>query len=436
MKKTLLENISFNFLIRIISYVFSFLTIVYITRTLMPEIYGRVSFANSVACYFVMFAALGMPIYGIRTCAEHKNNRKDLSKIFNELFSINILFAFLSAFFFLILIFLVPALHENAALLMIYGIGIFFQALGCEWFYRGLEKFKFLAIVTFFTRLIAFICILLFIHSGKDMLLYAFLAVIAAYGSNLIYFINLPKNVDISFKPVIKKQHIKALFVFFMMSCAVSIYNSLDVTMLGFMTTNFETGLYTLAAKIKIFLAMTGNIVCTAILPRATELWKNGQKKTFFSLAEKSVTWVLTIQFLVTIFCFVFAKEIILLVGSQNYLGCVNAFRVLLLSLLPIGFSNILGEQVLIPCGLEKKLLKAEIVGAAVNFSANLVVIPIYGGIGAATTTVLSEFIVLFMCIYYIKCLLKFDFGLTMVLKMPRILKKSIDELKLKYYKD
>lgn len=203
------------------------------------------------------------------------------------------------------------------------------------------------------------------------------------------------------------------------MSCAVYVYNDLDLTMLGFMRTDFETGLYSVAAKGKNVLTMTGAIVWASILPTATRIWRDAREQ-FKSLAGKTIMIVCGIQCLVTIVCFVFAKEIILIIGGESYLGAVTAFRILLLSLIPIGASNILGGQVLIPAGKENRLLKAEIVGAVFNFVANLIVIPIYSIEGAACTTVVSEVIVWLICLYYVKKDLQMDFGASLILKSIR----------------
>ena len=83
-----------------------------------------------------------------------------------------------------------------------------------------------------------------------------------------------------------------------------------------------------------------------SVLPRATSLWKNGDKRQFESLAGKSLVIVSAIQFAVTIVCLVFARWIIVLIGGNAFEGATTAFRILLLSLLPIGMSNILGGQV------------------------------------------------------------------------------------------
>lgn len=91
-----------------------------------------------------------------------------------------------------------------------------------------------------------------------------------------------------------------------------------------------------------------------AVLPLVTRLWKEGDREHFESLAVKSIVIVCGIQTVVAVICFVFAKEIILFAGGESYLGAVPAFRILLLSLMPIGASNILGGQVLVPSEKEK----------------------------------------------------------------------------------
>ena len=51
----------------------------YVSRVLEPEGVGRVEFANSMVSYFVMFAALGIPAYGIREVARLRDDPERLS---------------------------------------------------------------------------------------------------------------------------------------------------------------------------------------------------------------------------------------------------------------------------------------------------------------------------------------------------------------------
>ena len=418
MKHSIFKNISFNFFAEIITYLFSFLTLLYVTRVLQPEAFGRTSFASSFAGYFVMLANLGMPIYAMRSCAEKRDSRKELSSTFNELWSINVVLSAASTGVFLVTVLLVPKLRGNGFLLAVYGSAVLFQMIGCEWLFKGLEKFRFLAVSSFVCKAISFLCILLFVHSEQQVWLYAVFSVLTAHGSSIVCFAMLPHYVDISFRIRINRKHFKPLLVFFMMSCAVSVYSSLDLTMLGFMKTELETGLYSIAAKGKGVLTMTGGLVWSSILPLATQLWKEGDRIRFESLAAKALVIVSGIQTVVAVICIIFAKELILFAGGEAYLGAVPAFRILLLSLLPIGASNILGGQVLIPAGKERRLLTAEIAGAVFNFFANLILIPYLSILGAALTTVISELIVWLFCVYFIRKDMNMDLGFGVIRRL------------------
>ncbi len=432
MKRSILSNISFNFIIKVITYLFSFLTLMYVARVLQPDAYGRASFSASVAGYFSMLAKLGMPTYAMRSCAENRSERKRLSNIFNELWSISIVLSVISIILFAGTVILVPKFRDNTILMLIYGSSIIFQMLGCEWLYRGLEKLKFLAVTTFICKLVSFVCILLFVHSAEQINMYAFLSVLTGCGSNIFCFLMLKKHVDVSFRIRINTAHFKPIFIFFLMSCAVYVYGSLDLTMLGFMKSDYETGLYNLASKGKSVLAMIGGLVWSSILPVATNLWKNGDRKRFESLAAKSLAGVTAVQFAATVFCLIFARPIILLVGGESYLGSVTAFRILVLSLVPIGISNILGGQVLIPAEKERRLLVAEAYGAVFNFIANLILIPFLSIVGAALTTTVSEIIVLIICIYYVRKDLDMDPCAMAVRKVFEKLEKRLRLFKIR----
>ena len=134
--KSIFKNISLNFIMKGITYVFSFITIMYATHILQPLAYGRISFARAFAGYFIMFSQLGMPIYAMRGCARLRSDRAALSRFWRELFSINFRLSVFSILVLLILIIFLSKLRENALLLIICGSGILFHMLGSEWLYR------------------------------------------------------------------------------------------------------------------------------------------------------------------------------------------------------------------------------------------------------------------------------------------------------------
>ena len=67
--KSLKMNFIMNAILTMSSFVFPLITFPYVSRILLPEGMGKVSFATSLISYFGLFAQLGIPVYGIRACA-------------------------------------------------------------------------------------------------------------------------------------------------------------------------------------------------------------------------------------------------------------------------------------------------------------------------------------------------------------------------------
>ena len=412
MRQRIFKNVSANFFIKMITYVFSFAEVMYVTRIFQPGLYGRITLASTIAGYFVMLANLGMSNYATRTCAKKRDDTNTLGGVFNELWSIEVITAIVGTIAYSIVVFCIPTLNENRVLFLIYGCLVILQAFNSEWLFKGVEEFRFIAIISLICRAASFLFCILFVHSSENLLLYVCFSILGVCGSNLLLFLMRGKVVEKKLRFAPKAEHIRPLFTFFMMSCAVNIYASLDIVMLGFMKSEAEVGLYSIAAKGKSFLTLIGGLVWSSILPIASNLWKDGEKKRFELLAAKSLIIVSFVQTSAAVICFIFAKPIVMIIGGNAYLNAVPAFRVLLLSILPISVSNILGGQVLIPTGNEKKLLYAEIVGAVFNLLANMILIPRFSIIGVASTTFISEVIVWILCVYYCKKTVSMDFGI------------------------
>ena len=79
-QKSLKLNITMNAILTMSSFIFPLITFPYVSRVLLPEGTGKVSFAISLISYFSMFAQLGIPTYGIRTCAKIRDNREELTR--------------------------------------------------------------------------------------------------------------------------------------------------------------------------------------------------------------------------------------------------------------------------------------------------------------------------------------------------------------------
>lgn len=95
-----------------------------------------------------------------------------------------------------------------------------------------------------------------------------------------------------------------------------------------------------------------------------------------------------------------------MIISGEAFLPAVGAMRIIMPTLILIGFSNICGIQILVPLGLEKHVLYSEIVGAVTDIVMNLWLIPVMGAKGAAVGTLIAEAVVL---LYQICVMIRMD---------------------------
>ena len=400
--RSITRNVSYNTVITAMTYLFGAVSMMYVSRKLQPAANGRVDFANSIVHYFVLIAGLGMPWYAIRCCARFREDRKKLTKVFSELFSLGLLLAVISGAVLAVLCLTVNPFRDNRVLMLILGSVIVWNAIGCEWLYKGLERYKYLMFVSLITRTTALVLVFLAVRSPDDMLLYAGLSVLPTAAMAVCNFIFLGREVDTRFRFRINPEHVKPLLIFFAMSCMTTIYVNLDIVMLGLMKGDYETGLYSLVSKGKTLLTCFGGVLLSAAMPQVTVAWSEGNKERFREITKRSIGLIMAVNLALLAFALVFAEDCVLAMGGSSYLGATRAFRIMVISIAPIGLSNILGGQVLVPAGREKRLLLAEIIGAVVNLVLNLYVIPRYSINGASATTLISEVLVWVVCLYYV----------------------------------
>ena len=406
------KSITINFIMNVVlsmsAFIFPLITFPYVSRVLMPTGTGLVSFANSIIAYFALFAQLGIPTYGIRACAKVRDDKEKLSKVVQELLIINSIISVLVYIVFFASLMIVPKMRNNKTLFIVMSATILFNVIGIEWMYKALEQYTYIAIRSIIFKFIALILMFLLVRSKNDYVWYGVITIFAASASNILNFFNAHKYI--SLKPIGNynfKQHLKAITIFFAMSCATTIYTNLDSAMIGFIKGVTENGYYSAAVKIKIVLVSVVTSLGTVLLPRASYYIENGLNDEFKRISNKAINFVFVIAVPMMIYFIIFAPESIFFLAGDAYSKSILPMQIIMPTLSFIGLTNIMGLQMLVPMGKEKYVMSSEIVGAVVDLILNASLIPIFGASGAAIGTVVAEFavwIVQFLCLRdYIK---------------------------------
>jgi O-antigen/teichoic acid export membrane protein len=395
-QRSLKFNAAMNMLLTASTFVFPLITFPYVTRVLLPEGTGKVSFGNSVIAYFSMFASLGIPTYGIKACAKVRDDRKLLSKTVWEIFSINGIMTAAAYLLLFMAILIVPEFRERALLLLICSGSMLLTLMGAEWLYKAQEAYSYITIRSLIIRIISVALIFLFIRKPEDYLLYAAITVFSNAGYGILNFLNLRKRLEPGMpKGLNLRQHLRSVLVFFAMAAAINIYANLDTVMLGFMKGDAEVGYYDVAVKIKVILVNVVTAIGAVILPRASYYAENKLLKELWQIAERAAAFVVFLAVPCIVAFTILADKCIIFLSGKAYLQAVTPMRIIMPTLLFIGLSNILGIQILVPLNREKEVLYSEIVGAGVDVFLNALLIPKYGAAGAAFGTVMAELAVL-----------------------------------------
>ncbi len=414
-QKSIKLNFIMNAILRMSSFIFPLITYPYVARVLGATGNGQVRFAASFVSYFTMFACLGIPTYGIRACAECRDDRARLSRTVKELLGIQAVTTAISYVVMLVLMFSVPMLSERKTIILLTSVSILLTSFGMEWFYQAIEEYTYITVRNLSLKVLSVVLMFLFVKSENDALIYAGITIIGSVGSNIFNMLRVGKYVDLKpwkdkkagtvdsamnaqrEKSSGIKRHLKPIFIFFMMSVASSIYLNLDTVMLGFIHGEEEVGYYDAAVRIKSVLISLVTALGTVLLPRVSYYVENGMMEEFRKVLRKSYEFVLALALPLTVFFILQARNTILIIAGGEFEASIAPMQAILPTLVCIGISNIIGIQVLIPLKYEKYTAWSTVIGAVVDLCLNVWLIPLYGALGAAIGTLVAEVVVLFV---------------------------------------
>ena len=395
-KHSLKLNFVMNAILTMSSFIFPLISYPYVSRILLPEGTGKVSFATSLIAYFIMFAQLGIPTYGVRACSRVRDDRQALTRTAQELLIINLIMTALSYTALFLALLFVPRLRAERTLYLLVSLSMIFNTIGMEWLYKALEQYTYITVRSIVFKIVALIAMFVLIHSREDYVIYGGITILASSASGICNFVHARRFI--SLRPVGGyrfRPHLKAVAVFFAMACASTVYTNLDTVMLGFMTSDETVGYYNAAVRIKSILVSIVTSLGAVLLPRASYYVERGEMDRFRQITRKALNFVFLAAVPMMIYFMVFARQGIFLLSGENYAGAVRPMQWIMPTLLFIGLSNVLGIQILVPLNRERVVLWSIIAGAAVDVVLNVALIPQYGASGAAAATSVAELVVL-----------------------------------------
>jgi O-antigen/teichoic acid export membrane protein len=371
---------------------------------------GAVNFADNFTTYFLLVAALGIPLYGVREIAKVKDDPEKLSKVFSELLLIHLATSLVAV---LILFGLSHSIGRLRSDLALYQIGmsvVLGSVFIAEWFFQGTEQFKYIAIRSVAIRVFTIALLFLLVHTPEDKEIF--------YGLNLITVViaaaanmyAIRKIARLTFQGLSFKRHMWPLFIIFSNSVVTTIYMVFDTIILGFMTSDQYVGYYSASMRIsKLSLAVIGAL-SAVLLPRLTMAFQNKDFDEAGMLLNKSMNFVVFLSVPIALGTLCLSKEIILLFAGNQYLPAVSSLQALCSIVVLVGIAQVFSHQILLPLHMEKKILYASIIGVVVSLGLNFTLIPLFRHVGAAISSVATEGVVTVILFFFVRKAIRFSF--------------------------
>ena len=394
------QNFVYHSIETISATLFPLIAFPYASRILLPDGIGQVQFFKSIINYVVMLSSLGIPMYGIREIAKVRDDMSAMARTTAELLTLNLILAMIGYAIIAFLCCCVGKVQENIPLFLIMSSTILLTAIGCPWFFQGVEDFRFLTLRSLLVRLVALVFLFLFVKTKEDLLVYGIYSVIGAVGNNVLNFIELQRRGVLRSAKVHELhpwRHFHGILLVFAFEAAMIVYVNLDPVMLGFMGEVDSVGYFTAAIKVIFILVTLVTTLSAVLMPRASHLVSQGEMEEFSRLSKKSYDLLLWAGIPLSVGIAVMGSTVIDLFCGGEYAPAVLTLQILAPIVLVKSVSNMLGRQVLYPEGHIRLVTLCTSMGIVLNVVLNLLLIPKYGQNGASAATVFAECLILFL---------------------------------------
>jgi O-antigen/teichoic acid export membrane protein len=389
-KRGVIRNIGYLSISKFLVYLLSIVTITLIPRYLGVENYGYLNFVLSFVGVFLIIGDLGINTLIFRDVSKNPSLKE---KYFNNLFLPYLLFLLVVS-----VVMIVVSLFINKPLVVKQMIffGLFFMIFTnvgstIKMLLGSLQKFKYQAYNDVFSKLIYTVLALTVIYLNQGLLGIFLSQVVSLFIVFLYLFFIVKKYVKLNLKVNLSFfiQKIKCSWPFALSNLFTVIFFDFDKLFISFFINDFQLGLYSSGVTLIGFLISIISLLGIVFFNLFSKYSFKEQSK---SILNKFLKITMIISLPIFLGGVLLSKEIIQLVFGSQYILASSSFSILLLFFFLMSFSVVF-TNFLMAHNKEKFVLKIRGISTGINILLNFLFIPLFGVIGAAITTVISEII-------------------------------------------
>ncbi len=388
---SLKTNFLYSSLLTVSGYLVPLLIYPYVSRTLGLSNIGIVNFVDNIISYFIVVSMMGIMTVGVREIAVVRGNRGQLSNVFISLLTLTIMTTLIAIVVLWIAMYTVPKLIPYQDMLYIGIVKLVSNLFLMEWFYMGMEEFRYITIRSIIIKLLYVVSVFCLVREESDYQMFYILTVEMVVVNALInvlysrHFISY-HSFSISIRPFVKTYFIMGFYVML-----INFYSSLNTVWLGFVTNTDEVGFFTTATKLHTIIMGILASFTNILFPRVSHLLSEGKTTEFWEKIHTSLNAVFVFAFPTMTFMMVAGPEIMHLFLGDGFEGAYLPMRIITPLVLIIGVEQIIVIQILLAMHKDSIVMRNCFYGAMISIIVNILLTAKLGAIGSALVWVAAE---------------------------------------------
>jgi O-antigen/teichoic acid export membrane protein len=380
---------------------------IFMARVIQPNQLGAFVMLNVIALFFMMLS--GLLLEGITvTRAIAACDPEEKSKIISVAIWFRVVIALVLSMLILIAKPLIGYLINDTELkhLMNY-VAVLFLLISVDDILQkvlqGMQWYKKIAIAQTLNAVCKIVLLYYFLGIQKMDIHGAVVAVAASFVVSIAYKIMvIPMARKIRFEMSIMKAMTRFSFPLGINSVLTFVFQHLDNLMLGALLSPVAVAYYSIAAKVPESIRKMYESFYAVFFPNMTELIAKEKHHQAEELLNHSIRLMSFAFGFATLFVALFSKDIVHVLFSEKYMKSALAFSLLMITLGINVIGHMMGST-LVAVGRADTPVKINSITAAVNFIGNLIMIPMFGFMGAVLATLVSSTITNPIYLYFMR---------------------------------
>jgi O-antigen/teichoic acid export membrane protein len=385
------------------NYLVPLLALPYLARVLGSHAYGEVVFVQAAMMFGMLLVDFGFSWSATRDISATRDDRAKVSALFAGIWGLQWLLLTVMVFIVILAVWYLPALRPHASLYAT-GLGIVLgQVLFPLWLFQGLEALKVAAAIQVVGKLLALPCLLIWVHGPQDQVaaIAFFSASSVLSGLGAMWWIYRsrwvewfwPSRADLA-------QAFRQGAWIFGSRVSISLYTTAVPLAVGLWAGPAQLAAFNLADKVRVLIQAFLAPVAQALFPRMSYLIMK-DRVAAFALLAKSAWLVGIVSLLSGGLVWLYADEIMFLLGGTDFVNTGDILRWLAFVPLMVAGSNTLGVQVMLPRGMNRAFTTILTAASIMSLLGLYPAVMNAGARGAAQLVLLVECMVtLFMALY------------------------------------